>query len=102
MPSAPPTPLPEAPELLASEEPPRESSHEAPAPAGEFLRVEYSGPFKACKDGLVRAFEREYLTRLLHHTQGNIARAAREAELDRKHLYSLLYKYGLVRSKEAD
>jgi DNA-binding NtrC family response regulator len=61
--------------------------------------VEYSGPFKECKDGLVRAFEREYLTRLLSHTRGNIARAAREAELDRKHLYSLLHKYGLVQSE---
>ena len=47
----------------------------------------------------VRAFEREYLTRLLGRTKGNIARAAREAELDRKHLYSLLHKYGLVQSE---
>ena len=49
---------------------------------------------------LVRAFEREYLTRLLSRTQGNIARAAREAGLDRKHLYSLLHKYGLVQTEE--
>ena len=27
-----------------------------------------------------------------------MAKAAREAELDRKHLYSLLHKYGLVQS----
>ncbi|HZH14675.1 MAG TPA: hypothetical protein VE057_10000 [Archangium sp.] len=45
-------------------------------------------------------FERECLTRLLSRTQGNIARAAREAELDRKHLYSLLHKYGLVQPEE--
>jgi transcriptional regulator of acetoin/glycerol metabolism len=32
-------------------------------------------------------------------SKGNIARAAREAELDRKHLYSLLHKYGLVQSE---
>jgi len=76
----------------------RESVPEAPAPTGEVLPVAYSGPFKACKDDLVRAFEREYLTRLLGRTKGNIARAAREAELDRKHLYSLLHKYGLVQS----
>ena len=73
---------------------------EAPAPTGEQLPVAYSGPFKARKDELVRAFEREYLTRLLGRTKGNIARAAREAELDRKHLYSLLHKYGLVQSEE--
>jgi DNA-binding NtrC family response regulator len=85
MTSAPPAPLPDAPEPATD------------APAGELLPVEYSGPFKACKDVLVRAFEREYLTRLLRQTQGNIARAAREAELDRKYLYSLLHKYGLAR-----
>ncbi|MFL5355409.1 sigma 54-interacting transcriptional regulator [Archangium sp.] len=77
----------------------REAPPEAPAPAGEWLPVGYSGPFKTCKDELVRAFEREYLTRLLGHTKGNIARAAREAGLDRKHLYSLLHKYGLVQSE---
>jgi DNA-binding NtrC family response regulator len=49
---------------------------------------------------LVRAFEREYLTRLLAKTRGNIAKAARDAELDRKHLYSLLHKYGLVQASE--
>lgn len=70
------------------------------APTGEQLPVAYSGPFKARKDELVRAFEREYLTRLLGRTKGNIARAAREAELDRKHFYSLLHKYGLVQSEE--
>ena len=43
-------------------------------------------------------FEREYLTRLLARSKGNIAKAARDAELDRKHLYSLLHKYGLVQS----
>ena len=78
----------------------RESTPEAPAPTGESLPVGYAGPFKACKDELVRAFEREYLTRLLSRTKGNIARAAREAELDRKHLYSLLHKYGLVQKED--
>jgi DNA-binding NtrC family response regulator len=65
---------------------------------GEALPVNYAGPFKELKDDLVRAFEREYLTRLLSKTRGNIARAARDAGLDRKHLYSLLHKYGLVQS----
>jgi DNA-binding NtrC family response regulator len=65
---------------------------------GEMLPVAFAGPFKSCKDELVRAFEREYLTRLLTRARGNIARAAREAQLDRKHLYSLLHKHGLVHS----
>jgi DNA-binding NtrC family response regulator len=77
----------------------REFTREAPAAAGDFLPVEFTGPFKVCKDELIRAFEREFLTRLLGRARGNIARAAREAELDRKHLYSLLHKYGLVQSE---
>ncbi|WNG39676.1 FHA domain-containing protein [Archangium violaceum] len=76
-----------------------EATSKSHSATGELLPVAYSGPFKACKDELVRAFEREYLTRLLRHTKGNIARAAREAELDRKYLYSLLHKYGLVQSE---
>jgi DNA-binding NtrC family response regulator len=74
---------------------------EAPLPSnglsGEALSVQFSGPFKDCKDDLIRRFEREYLTRLLASTQGNVARAAREADIDRKHLYSLLHKYDLVK-----
>ena len=61
----------------------------------ESLAVELSGPFKECKDALVRRFEREYLVRLMEKVKGNVAKAAREAELDRKHLYSLLHKHGL-------
>jgi DNA-binding NtrC family response regulator len=67
---------------------------------GEFLPVNYQGPFKERKDELIRGFEREYLTRLLSESRGNIAKAAREAGLDRKHLYSLLHKYALVQSPD--
>ncbi len=67
---------------------------------GENLPVSYAGPFKDVKDDLIRAFEREYLTRLLSKTRNNIAKAARDAGLDRKHLYSLLHKYGLVQTNE--
>jgi DNA-binding NtrC family response regulator len=84
---------------LASESFLREYAGPA-TPQGETLPADYSGPFKDVKDNLVRAFEREYLTRLLAKTRGNIAKAARDAGLDRKHLYSLLHKYGLVQSSE--
>ena len=84
---------------LASESFLREYAGPA-APQGEMLPVDYSGPFKDVKEELVRAFEREYLTRLLAKTRGNIARAARDAALDRKHLYSLLHKYALVQTNE--
>lgn len=84
---------------LASESFLKEYSGPA-VPQGETLPVDYAGEFKDSKEGLVRAFEREYLTRLLAKTRGNIAKAARDAALDRKHLYSLLHKYGLVQTEE--
>jgi transcriptional regulator with GAF, ATPase, and Fis domain len=71
-------------------------SSSAPAASGDILPVNYRDAFKDCKDELIRRFEREYLTRILARTKGNVAKAAREAALDRKHLYSLLHKYGLV------
>jgi len=70
------------------------------AAPGPMVPVSYQGSFKECKDGLIRNFEREYLTRLLQKSKGNVAKAAREADLDRKHLYSLLHKYHLVQSEE--
>jgi DNA-binding NtrC family response regulator len=84
---------------LSSEALLRESSslHSA---HGEVVPVDYAGPFKECKDELIRRFEREYLTRLLSRSKGNVAKAARDAGLDRKHLYSLLHKYHLVQSGE--
>ncbi len=75
----------------------RESPSAAPN-QGEVVPVDYGGQFKDCKDELIRRFEREYLTRLLSRSKGNVAKAARDAGLDRKHLYSLLHKYGLVQS----
>src|SRR5215472_14778457 len=77
----------------------RESSPLA-GPHGPVVPVSYDGAFKECKEELIRTFEREYLTRLLQKSKGNVARAARDAELDRKHLYSLLHKYHLVQSDE--
>src|SRR6516164_9365692 len=62
----------------------REFAKEAPA-GGDILPASYGGPFKECKEDLVRQFKREYLTRLLARSKGNVAKAAREAELDRKH-----------------
>ena len=64
----------------------------------DVLAARFDGPFKDCKEELIRQFEREYLTRLLKSCRDNVAKAAREAALDRKHLYSLLHKYGLVQA----
>lgn len=62
----------------------------------ERLLADYSRPFKEAKEVLIGRFEREYLRHLLSRVQGNMARAAREAGIDRKYLYMLLKKYGLA------
>ncbi len=67
-----------------------------PTSDGPALPLGYDLPFKQAKDALIAAFEKEYLTRLLARTERNIARAAREADIDRKHLYTLLAKHGLA------
>ncbi|MBI3179349.1 MAG: sigma 54-dependent Fis family transcriptional regulator [Deltaproteobacteria bacterium] len=65
------------------------------------LPAVFSLPFKDAKEQLVAAFEKEYLTRLLARSDNNIARAAREAGIDRKHLYTLPGKHGLAGSDES-
>jgi len=74
-----------------------ERLHPGGGAMGNEIRLAASSvePFKEAKEGLVARFEREYLERLLERTGGNIAAAAREASIDRKHLYTLLKKYGL-------
>ncbi|OGR09369.1 MAG: hypothetical protein A2341_02040 [Deltaproteobacteria bacterium RIFOXYB12_FULL_58_9] len=62
---------------------------------GSLLQADYDLPFKQAKDEIIAAFEREYLSRLLERTEHNIAKAARESKIDRKHLYTLLSKHGL-------
>jgi DNA-binding NtrC family response regulator len=50
---------------------------------------------------LVSEFERIYVPRLLKASCGEISLAARNAQMDRKHLHDLIKKHGLeiVRSK---
>jgi DNA-binding NtrC family response regulator len=59
----------------------------------ERLLCDYSRPFKEAKNELIERFEREYLRRLLDRTGGNMARAAREAGIDRKYMYLLMKKH---------
>ena len=54
-------------------------------------------PFKDAKDQMVEAFEREYLLDLLERHQGNVSKAARAADMDRKSITRLMKKHGIVR-----
>ena len=67
----------------------------APLPGAVGLVVNYLLPFKTAKEQLLDQFEAEYLRRLLQRSGWQISQAAREAEIDRKHLYNLIKKYGL-------
>jgi DNA-binding NtrC family response regulator len=51
-------------------------------------------PFKEAKHQWVEAFEREYIEGVLRHHKTNLSAAAREAQIDRKHLRELMHKYG--------
>ena len=59
-------------------------------------------PFKEAKGQLVELFEREYIVDLMKRHKMNLSAAAREAQIDRKHLRELIRKYGLnARDDEA-
>lgn len=51
--------------------------------------------FKDAKAKVLDAFERQYLQDLLQRHRLNISKAAREAGIDRRHLYRLLDKYSI-------
>ncbi|MBM4291195.1 MAG: FHA domain-containing protein [Deltaproteobacteria bacterium] len=50
---------------------------------------------KEAKERIIATFEREYLLQLLERHQRNISAVAREAGIDRRHVYRLLQKYGV-------
>ena len=52
-------------------------------------------PFNAAKAQVVDAFEKEYLESVLCRSDGNVTRAARYANKDRRALGKLLKKHGL-------
>jgi DNA-binding NtrC family response regulator len=63
------------------------------APPGIGIRTDL--PFKEAKGQLVEMFEREYIEDLMRRHAGNLSAAAREAQIDRKHLRELIRKYDL-------
>jgi DNA-binding NtrC family response regulator len=66
--------------------------HEEPA---QSLGIRTDLPFKEAKGQLVEMFEREYIEDLMRRHKMNLSAAAREAQIDRKHLRELIRKYDL-------
>ena len=59
--------------------------------------------FRDTKEKWTELFERRYLTWLIKRADGNISKAARDADMDRKYLHKLLRKYGITaESNETD
>ncbi len=63
----------------------------------EAVDPQSQGGFNEQKARAIDLFERQYLERLLNHTQGNISRAARLAGKERRALGKLLQKHGIKR-----
>ncbi len=71
---------------------PDESSAESSPPPGA---IDISQPLRTAREQWVSTFERRYLEALLRKHNDNVSAAARAAEVDRIHLYRLLWKHGL-------
>ena len=52
--------------------------------------------FRETKERWTELFERRYLAWLIKRADGNISKAARDADMDRKYLHKLLRKYGIT------
>jgi DNA-binding NtrC family response regulator len=60
----------------------------------------YSKPFKVAKQEIIDNFERAYLERLVARTDGNLSRAAGEAEITRYYLREVLKRLGMHKSSK--
>jgi DNA-binding NtrC family response regulator len=58
--------------------------------------------FRDTKEKWNELFERRYLTWLIKRAEGNISKAARDADMDRKYLHKLLRKYGITAAPDDD
>ena len=64
--------------------------------AARWRRVRARLSFRDTKEKWNELFERRYLAWLIKRADGNISKAARDADMDRKYLHKLLRKYGIT------
>jgi DNA-binding NtrC family response regulator len=69
----------------------------APLSGGPHHGALASRPYRDAKADVVDRFERAYVEDLLARAEGNVSKAARQAQMDRSHLIELLKKHGLSR-----
>jgi len=67
--------------------------HSEPLGLPAFTQFDPDENLKDAKERMVALFEREYLVKLLERHNMNISRVARDAGIDRRHVYRLLKKY---------
>jgi transcriptional regulator with GAF, ATPase, and Fis domain len=65
------------------------------------LEFEPGVSFRDTKEKWNELFERRYLAWLIKRAEGNISKAARDADMDRKYLHKLLRKYGITAGEGA-
>jgi transcriptional regulator with GAF, ATPase, and Fis domain len=66
------------------------------------LEFEPGLSFRDTKEKWNELFERRYLAWLIKRADGNISKAARDADMDRKYLHKLLRKYGITAQADED
>jgi DNA-binding NtrC family response regulator len=75
---------------------PRPAITATPAGSADGMEFEPGMSFRDTKEKWTEGFERRYLAWLLRRAEGNISKAARDADMDRKYLHKLLRKYGIA------
>lgn len=81
---------------VAMGEAPLEMVHEPASPdsGGSFDQL-FPLAYREARATILHQFEREYISYWLERTGGNVAKAAREARMDRSHLFTLLRRHEL-------